>query len=233
MFLDEDDLIDEYEEKIEDVYPFGVAFCRNIGIKKASGKYVYFIDCDDYFLENDVLEKLVDLAEKKDALLTTGIKVATWFKPSNFDPEKAVYDSEIEGIHELKDQVLLERFKARFSGQHLLVDRETLINNNIFFDEETRFFSDMLFTTRVIKFTEGRAWLDASCLYIWRHRNDQIHLPALCQKKRGNQSQEFFESYLRSEAELPKNNDSLDFMLKRYFVRWFYNRYPARKDIRC
>ena len=85
----EEDLLDEYDEKVGQVYPFGVSHCRNIGLQKATGKYVYFIDCDDYFLEEDALGRLVSLAEEKEALVTTGNKYSSWFKPVNFTFEKA------------------------------------------------------------------------------------------------------------------------------------------------
>ena len=60
----EEDLLDEYEEKIGQVYPFGVSFCRNIGLEKATGEYVYFIDCDDYMMDGG-LKRMLDLAEEK------------------------------------------------------------------------------------------------------------------------------------------------------------------------
>ena len=73
LYPDEEELIDEYEERMSDVYPFGVAYCRNIGLEKATGEYVYFIDCDDYLLD-DALARLLKVAEEKRALLVTGNK---------------------------------------------------------------------------------------------------------------------------------------------------------------
>lgn len=42
----------------------GVAAARNLGVKKATGKYITFVDGDDY-LKNDYIEKMYDLAEKE------------------------------------------------------------------------------------------------------------------------------------------------------------------------
>lgn len=42
----------------------GVAAARNLGVKKSTGKYITFVDGDDY-LKNDYIEKMYDLAEKE------------------------------------------------------------------------------------------------------------------------------------------------------------------------
>ena len=42
----------------------GVASARNLGVKKSTGKYITFVDGDDY-LKNDYIEKMYDLAEKE------------------------------------------------------------------------------------------------------------------------------------------------------------------------
>ncbi len=222
----EEDLIDEYEEKIDKVYPFGVSYCRNIGIEKATGKYLYFIDCDDYLLE-DALPKLVELAEEKDSLVTTGNKYSSWFKPVNFTFEKAVQETVIEGKQQMTGQILRARFVEMFSVQHLLINREFVVSHGIQFDTSTRFYSDMRFCSQVLQEAGDRMWIDGDSLYVWRHRNDQVHLPALCQKRRGNHSLEFLESYHASVVYAAKNKD-LRFALDHYFLSFFYKRYIAR-----
>lgn len=47
----------------------GVAFCRNIGIREASGDYISFLDSDDIWVE-DKLERQVALLEKTKAQFT-------------------------------------------------------------------------------------------------------------------------------------------------------------------
>lgn len=114
----EEDLLDEYEEKIGQVYPFGVSFCRNIGLEKATGEYVYFIDCDDYLMDG-ALKRLLDLAEEKQAVMTTGNKYSSWFKPVNFDFEKAKQETFIEGVKPLEGQTLRDRFCGNVFGAAL------------------------------------------------------------------------------------------------------------------
>lgn len=49
---------------INNVKNSGLSFSRNAGLEVAEGKYVLFIDSDDYLL-NDALERLVNSAEKR------------------------------------------------------------------------------------------------------------------------------------------------------------------------
>ena len=223
----EDELIDEYDEKIADVYPFGVSYCRNIGLEKATGDYVYFIDCDDYLLD-DALVRLVRQAEEKQAVLVTGNKVSTWFKPANYDPEKAKPDSCIEGVQRLSGKVMEERFYERYSVQHLLIRRDFLKKQGIVCDTDTRFYSDIRFCVEVLQQAKGNMWIDGDSVYAWRHRNDQVHLPALCQKKRGPRGPELLDTYNKVLALLKDDDKELRYIMDRFVVDYFYKRYPDR-----
>jgi len=46
----------------------GPNFCRNVGLKKASGKYIAFLDDDDYYSDKDKLKKQIDLFKKNENL---------------------------------------------------------------------------------------------------------------------------------------------------------------------
>lgn len=71
----------------------GVAAARNLGLDKASGDFVYFLDSDDYLLENTIEELVTGALEKNDDI-TYGMKKTTWFKRSVFLLRKQEEDAQ-------------------------------------------------------------------------------------------------------------------------------------------
>ena len=57
-----DERLDQYKEKINIIHlkeNHGLSYARNIGIKKATGEYIVFVDSDDY-VSNDYIETIID-----------------------------------------------------------------------------------------------------------------------------------------------------------------------------
>lgn len=64
-------ICDEYAAKYENIFVYhidnqGLGPARNYGVSKASGKYILFLDSDDYYEEN-TLKYLFEIAEKNNA----------------------------------------------------------------------------------------------------------------------------------------------------------------------
>ena len=50
----------------------GISEARNAGMKKAVGKYITFVDADDYLTKNPIYEKAINILEKEN------VEVVTW-----------------------------------------------------------------------------------------------------------------------------------------------------------
>ncbi|MCO7150882.1 glycosyltransferase [Vagococcus lutrae] len=151
----------------------GVAETRNVGIKKAKGNYIYFLDSDD-LLKSNMIENLLTEAYKNelDALM---------FSATSF------YDEDYDG--EWKPPSYLRKEYKILSGNNLLekqqndknvivspvlyiIKKELLIRNGLFFpegvDNEDNYFTFYLFS--ICK----RISTTSESYYYRRVRNDSI-----------------------------------------------------------
>ncbi len=229
---DENDSVDmnsdtPFEGELEiPLRPYGVAVARNMGVKYATGDYLYFLDADDYLWE-DALAKLVKLAEEKKAKVVTGNRFSSWFRPISFDFEKAKADSEIDGIVPLEGEALEDLLSTRFTMQHLLIQKEYYDSLGVVFDEYNTFYSDIPVVAKVLQDALGSMWVDGSSVYVWRHRNDPIHLPALSQKKRVRRTREYIESHEAAYEILRQGDEHLRYALNRRLCMFTISKFPS------
>ena len=89
-----DEILNDYENKLNITVKnfnqrLGVGRARNEGLNIASGKYVYFIDSDDY-LYQDALAKLTDVALKTDTDFINGERINTVYIRDRFEEQGAI-----------------------------------------------------------------------------------------------------------------------------------------------
>lgn len=106
----------------------GVSETRNVGIEAATGKYVCFIDADDYVM-NDYVSHLLELVtkNKSEIGITTGFFSDFNLKQnqSNFE----IWDAE-------KATVMILCYRTLIGANSKIFNRNFLINNNIKFSTE-------------------------------------------------------------------------------------------------
>lgn len=123
-------IINEYKNnkkvKIYTQKNHGAAYTRNFGLKKSTGRYVTFIDSDDY-VENDYLYNYVSAFQKDTDIVLGGYTKIDSKGEKSFSPKLCEWD--------------VFRFSATCGKMYL---REFLIKNNIEYGN-TEFLEDVIF----------------------------------------------------------------------------------------
>lgn len=206
--------------------PLGPAFCRNAALDNASCEYVYFIDSDDYLLE-DTLSPMLNLAEERAAGAVTGNQYSSWFSSYNFDPEQAGRETGIKENGLLQGELLRQRFKNRLTVQHFLVRRSLLEENRIRFDAGRFRYSDMEFIFRVLQCAAGHVWAVRDSFYVCRNHNDRIHLPSLSQTEDRNCGDDYLDACRASEEWIREGDQELQKVLDHCLIQFVLSHYPG------
>lgn len=180
--------IEEYEKRglpvryVQWIENRGIGFTRNKGISMAEGRYIYFIDSDDYLLSG-CLGRLLSCAEENSADIVFGQIKPTFFKRESFvsDSDEEYADADRKGT----DADLAKIFASEVTVLNALIRKEILINNGLHFNEDVSFYSDMSFVMRLLSVT-SQYYLAHDACYAKREHNDPVHLPQLNQTAKKN-----------------------------------------------
>lgn len=141
----------------------GLGMACNSGFEVAKGKYVAFVDSDDW-VEEDMYQTLFDTAEKNNAqMVFSGIRrfddagnVTPMYQPYGLvrHDEREKINSMMLDMIASEPSVRVER-KIPMSAKIVLYDRKMLIENNIRFESERKFISeDLLFNLDCLAVSE-------------------------------------------------------------------------------
>lgn len=150
----------------------GPSVTRNLGLKKASGDYVIFCDSDDY-LDLNAYESLYAKALEHNAdIVACGIEVVTH---NGVDSWQLLF-----GQDELQWTDLLNDFTKIEGGIYSsmcnkLIKRDLLMQNEIFFDENTAMWEDLYTTIRARYFAKTMYVIDIPFYHYCLHQGSIIH----------------------------------------------------------
>lgn len=116
----------------------GASSARNNGLKNATGKYIYFIDSDDYLAHNEVFEKAHNIILKNKNVDIIKLKQKA-FKDGTNDFYKVYKYKDITAINGLNGVEamlkLCETDQMVVSVYSYIIKREIIIDNEIYFIE--------------------------------------------------------------------------------------------------
>ena len=253
-----DDIVKEAKESLDiNVITLtehsGVGAARNAGIQHAKGQYIYFLDSDDYVLE-DSFSKLFENVEK-DVDIIYGKTHRTWNKKENYLEKRAKkmeeLDEEEAQLKEDEKESKIENFvmenQTSFSEEklraiyHIIKKRkgfktisvlgnayatEFLLTNQIIFSTTLTYYSDLPFIFECMQ-KANRFHAAQESFYIKRNHNDPINYPSLLQVEDDTRFMIRMDAFVMARNAIDTNS-VLRYLLDRKIVFYFINNVAPR-----
>lgn len=109
----------------------GPAIARNKGIQESNGEYIGFLDADDFFIDNNALKRVYNVAKINNANMVSGnIKLVD--SNGNFSPFKDL------DYYKKDDVINPEEYGIPWAFYKSIYKREFLVRNSIYFPDLIR-----------------------------------------------------------------------------------------------
>lgn len=157
----------------------GAGIARNLGILMAAGEYVAFMDGDDFYPENDILETLYGKAVQSKAELCGG-SFATYSNGTiSYTGFRKGYVAEKEGL------IKKEEYEAFGGYTRFLYSRKFLLENAIYFPDYRRFQDPPFFLNALSKAKKVYVLRKVSYCYRKNHKLVEFDLSKSLQLMKG------------------------------------------------
>ena len=162
------DIVKKYKEKYPNIIKFyetenrGLSAARNYGMQKAKGKYIGFVDSDDY-ISNDMYEKLVGYADKNKC----DIVVCDYYRMTEKENKEIILNI---SKTDTKDEIVL---KSRPYAWNKLYKKSIFEKYNIKFPEGF-IFEDICTIYPLLLEVENIGYVNEKLYFYTYNRNDSI-----------------------------------------------------------
>lgn len=138
----------------------GAGAARNLAMKSAKGKYIAFLDADDYYWDRNALELMYQTCERKKVSVCVSRQMRIMFE--NGEIERALVFQEKQE----KEILLYQEYQWDYHYMSFLFHKKLLESREIYFPMYRR-YQDPPFLVKALYFSERIAVCD-TCLYCYR-----------------------------------------------------------------
>lgn len=162
-------IIKNYEKKYDNIKVFnnknrGVSYTRNFGLKNATGKYIMFVDADD-FLENNCLENLLCNIEDGDIIISNYYR---YYGKNKKILKNGNIGNKVLGLDEFKEYFFYYYRKNITNSPCARLYRKCIIDKyNLEFDEDYSLGEDLIFNLNYLKYVHKIVFVN-DYLYYYR-----------------------------------------------------------------
>jgi glycosyltransferase involved in cell wall biosynthesis len=165
-------ICDEYKATDKRIQVFskkngGVSSAKNIGLNNATGKYIGFVDSDDW-VEPDMYENMYNAAEKNNVQ----ISVCGYYKNNNVIKNKTTISQDIITTENMLLYPLKRDYYMGFCGYTW--NKLFLADVMLKFDESIHYGEDVLLYSQIVLKGDCIGTFIDKPLYHYRQRNDSI-----------------------------------------------------------
>ncbi|MBQ3396032.1 MAG: glycosyltransferase family 2 protein, partial [Synergistaceae bacterium] len=190
----------------------GVSSARNHGIKEANGKYIMFLDSDDW-LEDFAVEFLLDMQTKNPDRLVTAEFIMTEYDAQI--KKDAKRDEEIMILDSVEEAVSLW-WKARLQYIHAKLFRADIMRqNSIMFREGINYGEDAVFVFDYLHETDGVIYSSVSVMNVLKRSDSATRKPY--------EQRKLFHDYPQLMIDHPDNTENVKQKLREYHTEMFMN----------
>lgn len=141
----------------------GAGICRNIGLEKAVGKWLFFADSDDYFAEgyNDILNRYLNSDYDMVYFMPDSVSLETGKPAHRHEAYKRLLEKYLTNKN---DKNLYELIFTYITPWGKLIRRDIVLNNGIVFDD-TIVANDVMFMTQSAYYSRNNVYVDSEVVY--------------------------------------------------------------------